>query len=1219
MQQREKKGRLLQTKDCHIGIIGSGLAGLSCALSILRSFSSSTSRDNNDELSSSTSSSTTFTGRITIYERNSNIHHYHQEQHDDDDDTKQHHKGGYGMTITYNPQGPLQKLGILEKVASRDCPSRCHYIFNNHGKIYGYFGNAYNNATVDDERGDGDVNGNEERRKNKDGASKKEDNDSKQSCKSKRSNGRGGNNVAGQRGNLRIPRYELQSILFNALMEEAASLVATAENGRDDMNVKNRKDENDVDGDTSLSLGPVKIVWNKRLISYVDRPMMNKLNEIHSSGEKKKKGDKQQQHGRSEEDKAVLLHFEDGTTDEVDLLVGADGVNSIVAKQYLSTTLPVSSSTSIKSDNADDANTTSQPRELGIFIILGISDYFDPLIDERGFYSLDGKSRLFIMPFKGSRLDDDSDLHDIENQEDVPNNQKGRRRKTMWQLSFPISDNNNNTINQEEAMRLKQLSQEEMQREVLQRIGNWHEPIPNLIKDTQTSTIWGASLLDRDPSVFINQRQLLESHGRIPSRVVIVGDAAHSMSPFKGQVCTFYKILLNYVLPRDFVTFVCLHLCTCSNTIQGANQALADGPLLASWLCKSKVDSAVRGFMTEMTRRSGVKVRASREAAKRLHSNDCWEWMVKQDKPALKQGEDDVAQAVFHGVQPQHVVELLHTLNERGINAFLGSKLDDAIREVIRELNIADTLPSATTTVQRLSSREMASLQSQALESAATGNMSQLRQLASKCRLIIPNAIDAHQRSCLHLAAMHGHVDVCRWLLSEVNIDCNMLDATKKKAVHLAIAAGKKEIENLLTKWTSRLEQQLYGNGDDYKPATITSTTNTSSSLSNNGDDIYRDVEQQLRGINTFKELRALLQKNRDSATVISNSASITHVLGCQLDENDTQHDKQCMKLLAKEHGAVILRNFIPREVDQVALGALALRPFHFDLSDALDKLRTDVNDDDCFNVMTNIGSSHCTTKSQRKRIGKCVEEVKSQLTISADSIRQTNFWPQLNDDNQSKKRKMDSFPLSRLRYINLGEWNYNWGDRLYEKVDSAMVLPDRLKSLAHRAHEIAKKQTNEVCTSPVSFDLAICNLYHLHRPSDRLGGHQDNVESDVSLPLVTVSLGAPGVFLLGGGTRQNVPTAILLRAGDCLVMSGKSRNYFHGVPTILSPDDKDDATNAHESITESHCVFPELNENGTLHNVSINHDGNIPSLEEMKFAKVTLASLRMNMSIRQV
>ena len=50
----------------------------------------------------------------------------------------------------------------------------------------------------------------------------------------------------------------------------------------------------------------------------------------------------------------------------------------------------------------------------------------------------------------------------------------------------------------------------------------------------------GSNIIYIDPSVFINQRQLLESHGRIPSRVVIVGDAAHSMSPFKGQVCTTF-------------------------------------------------------------------------------------------------------------------------------------------------------------------------------------------------------------------------------------------------------------------------------------------------------------------------------------------------------------------------------------------------------------------------------------------------------------------------------------------------------------------------------------------------------------------------------------------------------------------------------------------------------------------------------------------------------
>lgn len=104
-----------------------------------------------------------------------------------------------------------------------------------------------------------------------------------------------------------------------------------------------------------------------------------------------------------------------------------------------------------------------------------------------------------------------------------------------------------------------------------------------------------SGLLDRDPQLFLQHRQSIEIHGRIPSHIILIGDAAHAMSPFKGQ---------------------------------GANQALADGPLLAKWLSKSKLDSAVRGFMTEMAQRSGVKVRASREAALQLHSKNCWEWMA---------------------------------------------------------------------------------------------------------------------------------------------------------------------------------------------------------------------------------------------------------------------------------------------------------------------------------------------------------------------------------------------------------------------------------------------------------------------------------------------------------------------------------------------------------------------------------------------------------------
>ena len=152
-------------------------------------------------------------------------------------------------------------------------------------------------------------------------------------------------------------------------------------------------------------------------------------------------------------------------------------------------------------------------------------------------------------------------------------------------------------------------------------------------------------------------------------------------------------------------------------------------------------------------------------------------------------------------------------------------------------------------------------------------------------------------------------------------------------------------------------------------------------------------------------------------------------------------------------------------------------------------------------------------------------------------------------------------------------------------------------------------------------------NLYHLHRPSDRLGGHRDNVESNLSLPLVTISLGAPGIFLLGQESREGVPTAILLRAGDCMIMSGKSRGYFHGIPTILDPDDANNFDAAGATTNPFDPVFPELDEDGTLVNTSAN-DGimtdetvcdDIPSLDDMRFVKAFLTTVRMNMSIRQV
>jgi len=309
-----------------------------------------------------------------------------------------------------------------------------------------------------------------------------------------------------------------------------------------------------------------------------------------------------------------------------------------------------------------------------------------------------------------------------------------------------------------------------------------------------------------------------------------------------------------------------------------------------------------------------------------------------------------------------------------------------------------------------------------------------------------------------------------------------------------------------------------------------------------------------------------------------------------------------------------------------------------FDLSSAFDTLRISINNES-FDGAVTIGSAESRCKSEQKRTRKHIEETKSQMTVPADAsiIVQTNFGPQLqshiaNIDKSkktTKKQRMDSFPLSRLRYINLGKWNYNWGDRIYQHIDHALALPDQLVSLAQRAHKLALQQIGDAVVAaapPVPFDMAICNLYHLQRPSDRLGGHQDNVESDLSLPLVSISLGASGIFLLGGNSRKDVPTVILLRAGDCMVMSGRSRRYFHGLPTVLSQLEVGRASGAAAAAPAeaSMAVFPELSEGGTPQKIAgINNDTEsmacLPLLDELKFVKAFLTTVRMNLSIRQI
>ena len=75
--------------------------------------------------------------------------------------------------------------------------------------------------------------------------------------------------------------------------------------------------------------------------------------------------------------------------------------------------------------------------------------------------------------------------------------------------------------------------------------------------------------------------------------------------------------------------------------------------------------------------------------------------------------------------------------------------------------------------------------------------------------------------------------------------------------------------------------------------------------------------------------------------------------------------------------------------------------------------------------------------------------------------------------------------------------------------------------------------------------------LVNRYTPGARLSLHQDKDERDFDAPIVSLSLGLPAIFLLGGLTRKERARRIPLRHGDVIVWGGTARLRYHGVLPI--------------------------------------------------------------------
>ncbi|MBI1237842.1 MAG: alpha-ketoglutarate-dependent dioxygenase AlkB [Alphaproteobacteria bacterium] len=148
------------------------------------------------------------------------------------------------------------------------------------------------------------------------------------------------------------------------------------------------------------------------------------------------------------------------------------------------------------------------------------------------------------------------------------------------------------------------------------------------------------------------------------------------------------------------------------------------------------------------------------------------------------------------------------------------------------------------------------------------------------------------------------------------------------------------------------------------------------------------------------------------------------------------------------------------------------------------------------------------------------------------------------------RPRMRNGTPLIN-QMTNCGPLGWISDSKGYRYEPSHPVTGERWPAIPRRLLALSDRIIAGLGLPPFVPDACLVNAY---AADGKLGLHQDYDECDFAHPIVSVSLGADAIFLIGGQARGDRPETLLLHSGDVVVLHGPSRTRFHGVRRVL-PD----------------------------------------------------------------